>query len=179
MTEPQHLLASDEQQEAPVQLHSDEAIEGEPYGLTALLGGLALLLLAHGVLPNWVVWQHVDRFWRVFLLYDGALLAAAGIYFTLLITRTRLPLVGLCIASGILGLLVSLPASNLYLAPWKELDSFTTLLVQMLGAGLGGFLLAKFLHVEERPQLVAIISFLFIFVLVSIYFILGALWAGK
>ena len=151
-------LTPDEDGRAHLDLGRRNAQVAQPYGVASLLLALAAMLAARLVfrsLPGWPFWL-------------GAAVLWVAIYYILIALQPTLPLIVLAILASELGLLLSLPAHEVFLASWQELMPVTQLATRMICAGVVGAFTAWAFSVERYPDLVLAICFLLMFVVAGL-----------
>ncbi|MHB9027067.1 MAG: hypothetical protein ACYC7E_23265 [Armatimonadota bacterium] len=162
-------LSPDDVQQENIDLLSDEKAVGQPYGVTSLFIGMAVLLIIRGLLRDApmpaMLWG-----WSI------ALTAALFAYSTFVVLRPKIHLVALCIAGAELGMLYGLPVAALYIATWQDISHLAPLIRWLVLAGITGLLCARGFKVEENPQPVMLLSMLLAFVMVSLRFLVLPRW---
>lgn len=139
-----------------------------PYGVAAVLIGLAMLLVGRMLTRGEMHWS--------FPLLLAGFAAIPVAYLTLTRRRARLNLIGLCALAAILGYLLSTPAYQVFVLAFKDASAALTLCLGAGTAGIFGAFTAWALGVEQAPELVISINFLSMFVVVSlINFVSGLL----
>lgn len=152
-------LSPDDDQQQEVTLSDQREKQGQPYGVTAVMIALLLLLLLRGFAA-----------WPAILVVNLAIVGGALAYFVLLAAHPRLPAFILCLAGAELGMLYSLPVGLVYVLAWHNLAGFTVLVWCLVFAGIIGTALANWLDVDARPLDVILTAFLTMFVFIGLLF---------
>lgn len=160
MTDSSIPLTPDDKQRDSILLTNAHAKPEQPYGMTAVLTGMALLLLTSFLLPHMTLLARLG----------GALTAGLLIYVILLAMRPALPILALAIIAAELGLLYGLPATHLFINPFSQnaFNNYLDLAMRVITAGLVGFIVARALVVERFPRTVIAINFLYTFVCINL-----------
>lgn len=151
-------LTPDDNERLDLELPQRNAEVEQPYGLTSILVALALLLVVRIVATR----APIQALWI------GAIVVAIAVYSVLTAVRPRLPLMAVAILAAELGLLLNLPANELFAAPWHNPLAPFILLTQLICAGVVGAFTSWALSVEKYPNLVIGINFLAMFVVMGI-----------
>ena len=155
-------ITPDDVAHTELRLRQQPESPAEPYGVTAVLFGLALLLLLRIISPGNTV---------LLALYAICLGTSVCAYVALLFLRLPLPRLGLSVAAAVLAMLLSLNSDVLFLPLWRDWSTFSEFLLRGLLAASIGLLLGVHLDVQKYPTQVIAISFLVVFLLAGMGYI--------
>ena len=161
MDSPVPLVPDEQHQPEQITVGASDAAPTAPYALAAACIALTALLVSRAVLLNQPAWVQVG----------GALILGVICFALLVRAGSPLPLVPLNMLATELGLLYSLPNNRVFIN-WHDFTLASGLGMDMVAAALVGFILARLLRVEEAPAAVITFSFLLLFVLVNLHFLI-------